>query len=92
MGYLRDSRFAFTGSTTDESKIATALMHGIRSDTDNFVNATPLDYMASEFLSRFVDKDLLSLISRQSIPGKTMDLTQIIYKGRILDQPLCFLA
>ncbi|MFW7378031.1 MAG: DHH family phosphoesterase [Oligoflexus sp.] len=75
--YLRDNRFDFSGDTNEESKIATALMHGIRSDTDNFVNATPLDYSASEFLSKSVDKDLLSLISRQSIPGKTMDLTQI---------------
>lgn len=75
--YLRDSRFNFSGDSFEESKIATALMHGVRSDTDNFVNATPLDYSASEFLSRFVDKDLLSLISRQSIPAKTMDLMQI---------------
>ncbi|MGE0174396.1 MAG: bifunctional oligoribonuclease/PAP phosphatase NrnA [Oligoflexales bacterium] len=75
--YLRDPRFGFSGQTSEESKIATALMHGVRSDTDNFVNATPLDYLASEFLTRFVDKDLLSLISRQSIPAKTMDLTQI---------------
>jgi len=75
--YLRDPRFNFSGDTSEESKIATALMHGVRSDTDNFVNATPLDYSASEFLSKIVDKDLLSLISRQSIPGKTMDLTQI---------------
>jgi nanoRNase/pAp phosphatase (c-di-AMP/oligoRNAs hydrolase) len=52
-------------------------MHGIRSDTDNYVNATPLDYQGSEFLSKFVDRDLLALISRQSIPAKTMDLTQI---------------
>jgi len=75
--YLQDKRFDFTGDSYEESKIATALMHGIRSDTDNFVNATPQDYNASEFLSKSVDKDLLSLISRQSIPGKTMDLTQI---------------
>lgn len=88
--YLRDSRFAFTGATTDESKIATALMHGIRSDTDNFVNATPLDYMASEFLSRFVDKDLLSLISRQSIPGKTMDLTQIALQRKDIRSTFMF--
>lgn len=75
--YLKDKRFNFTGETYEETKIATALMHGIRSDTDNYMNATPLDYSASEFLSKAVDKDLLSLISRQSIPGKTMDLTQI---------------
>lgn len=75
--YLKDPRFNFHGENLLETKIATALMHGIRSDTDNFVNATPLDYSASEFLSKFVDKDLLFLISRQSIPAKTMDLTQV---------------
>ncbi|NRA64457.1 MAG: bifunctional oligoribonuclease/PAP phosphatase NrnA [Pseudobacteriovorax sp.] len=75
--YLTDSRFGFSGDSMEGSRIATALMHGIRSDTDNFVNAMPIDYKASEFLSKFVDKDLLSLISRQSIPAKTMDLTQI---------------
>ena len=75
--YLRDPRFNFRSEVQEVSKIATALMHGIRSDTDNYVNATPSDYSASEFFSRFVDKDLLSLISRQSIPARTMDLTQI---------------
>lgn len=75
--YLLDSRFSFDGEQAEHSKIATALMHGIRSDTDNFVNATTLDYMASEFFAKHVDKDLLTLISRQSIPAKTMDLTQV---------------
>lgn len=75
--YLSHPRFGFTGDTLEQAKIATALMHGVRTDTDNFVNATPADYKASELLSRYVDKDLLALISRQSIPAKTMDLTQI---------------
>ncbi|MDA9950947.1 hypothetical protein N9D31_00085 [Oligoflexaceae bacterium] len=75
--YLTDSRFNFTGEDSIETKIATALMHGIRSDTDNFVNATPIDYRASEFIAQFIDKDLLSLISRQSVPARTMDLTQV---------------
>lgn len=75
--YLIEGEYKFEGSTTEQGKIATALMHGIRTDTDNFANATPMDYRASEFLSRSMDKDLLHLISRQSIPAKTMDLTQI---------------
>lgn len=75
--YLMEGAQDFSGSSPEITKIATALMHGIRSDTDNFVNATMIDYRASEFLSNFVDKDLLALISRQSIPAKTMDLTQI---------------
>lgn len=75
--YLRDKRFNFTADIPEVPRIATALMHGVRSDTDNYVNATPADYAASEYFSGFVDKDLLSLISRQSIPARTMDLTQI---------------
>ncbi len=75
--YLMESPHRFEGPSPEVTKIATALMHGIRSDTDNFVNATMLDYRASEFLSQFVDKDLLALVSRQSIPAKTMDLTQV---------------
>ena len=75
--YLIDGPTKFEGSSSEQTKIATALMHGIRSDTDNFASATPLDYRASEFLAKHMDKDLLNLISRQSIPAKTMDLTQI---------------
>jgi nanoRNase/pAp phosphatase (c-di-AMP/oligoRNAs hydrolase) len=75
--YLIEGPVTFSGGSVEETKIATALMHGIRTDTDNFVNATAIDYRASEFLSKFVDRDLLALISRQSIPAKTMDLTQI---------------
>jgi nanoRNase/pAp phosphatase (c-di-AMP/oligoRNAs hydrolase) len=75
--YLLDGPVTFDGNNTEQTKIATALMHGIRSDTDNFVNATPMDYRASEYLAKYMDKDLLYLISRQSIPAKTMDLTQI---------------
>jgi len=69
--------FSFNGENEEKRKISTALMHGIRSDTDNFINATAVDYRASQFLADSVDKDLLSLVSQQSIPAKTMDLTQI---------------
>lgn len=75
--YLMHAQSMFDSQGNEQTRIATALMHGIRTDTDNFSNATPIDFKASEFLSRFVDRDLLHLVSRQSIPAKTMDLTQI---------------
>ena len=75
--YLIEGPMSFRGVSPEENKIATALMHGVRSDTDNFVNATAIDYKASEYLTEYMDKDLLSLISHQSIPAKTMDLTQV---------------
>ena len=75
--YMIEGRIRFQGNNAEETKVATALMHGIRSDTDDFVNATALDFRASEYLASHVDKDLLAIISRQSIPAKTMDLTQL---------------
>ena len=75
--YMIEGRIRFQGNSAEETKVATALMHGIRSDTDDFVNATALDFRASEYLASHVDKDLLAIISRQSIPAKTMDLTQV---------------
>ena len=75
--YLSKFNKKFLGNTSKENKIATALLHGIRTDTDNFFNASVLDFKASQFLSPAVDRDLLTLISRQAISAKTMDLTQI---------------
>lgn len=75
--YMIEGRIRFQGNSAEETKVATALMHGIRSDTDDFVNATALDFRASEYLAAYIDKDLLAIISRQSIPAKTMDLTQL---------------
>ncbi len=88
--YLMDPMFEFVGNSQDQTKVATALMHGIRTDTDNFVIATQIDYRASEFLSGYMDKDLLSLISRQSIPAKTMDLTQIALQRKDIKETFMF--
>lgn len=76
--YLMSGPFVFDSTTDPQvSKIATALLYGIRSDTNDYINASWMDYRASEFLAKHVDRDLLTLISHQSIPAKTMDLTQI---------------
>jgi nanoRNase/pAp phosphatase (c-di-AMP/oligoRNAs hydrolase) len=88
--YLQNAPEEFTGESTFESKVATALMHGIRSDTDEYVNASALDYKASQFLAPFVDKDLLSLISRQAISAKTMDLTQIALQHKDIKETYLF--
>lgn len=88
--YLMHSPVPFTGENSDENKIATALMHGVRTDTDNFVNAQPIDFKASEFLAKKIDRDLLALISRQSIPAKTMDLTQIALQHKDVKETFLF--
>ncbi len=88
--YLQKSGIDFLGNSDEETKIATALMHGIRSDTDDYVNASSLDYKASQFLAPFVDRDLLSLISKQAISAKTMDLTQVALQHKDIRETYLF--
>lgn len=88
--YIQKAPVAFRGDSSLETKIATALMHGIRSDTDDYVNATATDYRASQFLAPLIDKDLLSLISRQAISAKTMDLTQVALQHKDIRETYLF--
>jgi len=48
----------------DEShvRLATALMHGLHSETDGFVRARPPEYQAAAYLSRVMDPDLLERV------------------------------
>jgi nanoRNase/pAp phosphatase (c-di-AMP/oligoRNAs hydrolase) len=43
-------------------RLATALMHGLHSETDGFVRARPPEYQAAAYLSRFMDSDLLEKV------------------------------
>lgn len=43
-------------------RLATALMHGLHSETDGFVRARPPEYQAAAYLSRFMDPDLLEKV------------------------------
>ena len=88
--YLARVKEKLAEDSIQENKIATALMHGIRTDTDNYVNAYALDYRASQFLSPRVDRDLLTLISRQAISAKTMDLTQIALQHKDIKETYLF--
>ncbi|HEX8361684.1 MAG TPA: hypothetical protein VF613_16325 [Longimicrobium sp.] len=43
-------------------RVATALMHGLHSETDGFVHARPPEYSAAAYLSRYMDSDLLERV------------------------------
>ncbi|MDD9951094.1 MAG: hypothetical protein OXT67_05965 [Zetaproteobacteria bacterium] len=88
--YIQNSGLEFLADNNIQTKIATALMHGIRSDTDDYVNATAADYRASQFIAPLIDKDLLSLISRQAISAKTMDLTQVALQHKDICETYLF--
>lgn len=74
--YLEHSVHGLQLGNENDAHIATALMHGIRTDTDNLLLARPIDYRACAYLRQFVDTDLLRLISKQSITARTMEIIQ----------------
>jgi nanoRNase/pAp phosphatase (c-di-AMP/oligoRNAs hydrolase) len=64
--------------------VATALMHGIMTDTSNFVRAGPEDFHAASFLSEFSDANLLSQIESQSRSKPTMEIINRALSSRVI--------
>ncbi len=74
--YMEHSQFGLRLNKAADSRLATAMMHGIRADSDSFLLAQPIDFRAGAYLRQFLDNDLLRLISKQSITVRTMEIIQ----------------
>ena len=58
----------------EDRRIATALMHGLATDTDDFVLARANDFRAAATLAEVADRDLLADLSRRLIAPNAMDV------------------
>jgi|JI10StandDraft_1071094.scaffolds.fasta_scaffold55558_3 nanoRNase/pAp phosphatase (c-di-AMP/oligoRNAs hydrolase) len=74
--YLEHSPYSLRHGIAEHARIATALMHGVRTDTDGLALAMPIDFRAGAYLRQFLDNDLLRLIGKQSISARTMEVIQ----------------
>lgn len=63
-------------------KLATALMHGIRTDTCALLEGSRLDFEAGAFIWPAVDQALLRKISAQSLSPAVMDMIQAALERR----------
>jgi nanoRNase/pAp phosphatase (c-di-AMP/oligoRNAs hydrolase) len=63
-------------------KLATALMHGIRSDTRLLLEASQSDFLGAAYLWPAVDQALLRKISAQSLSPAVMDMIQAALERR----------
>lgn len=68
--------------------VATALMHGILTDTVGFIRAEAADFHAASFLSQYRDPDLLEHIMDQSRSKQVMDIIQRALENRTLVENL----
>jgi nanoRNase/pAp phosphatase (c-di-AMP/oligoRNAs hydrolase) len=72
--YLEQGLVELDKSNRDHIVAATALMHGLITDTQNFTQAKAEDFQAASFLSWFADADLLGQIMRQSRSKQVMEI------------------
>ncbi len=71
-------------SRQEDVVLATALMHGILTDTGQFIHAGPEDFQAAAFLSRYRDAELLAQIMSQARPRHTMEVIQRALANRLV--------
>lgn len=83
-GYLQTGLLKLDRGHRDHVVAATALMHGIMTDTSHFVNAKEEDFGAAAFLSHYFDAASLTGILSQPRTRKTMDTIQLALQNRIL--------
>jgi len=84
--YLESGFIKMDKSQKDHVMLATALTHGIITDTAGFVRATPEDFHAAAFLSGFRDADLLEQIMNQARSRQTMEIIhQALGNRKIVD-------
>jgi len=72
--YLQEGLVELQSSNEEHVQVATALMHGIFSDTAMFVRAVPADFQAASYISRFMDPDILEKILNQTRSKKSMEI------------------
>jgi nanoRNase/pAp phosphatase (c-di-AMP/oligoRNAs hydrolase) len=71
---------------TEQVRLATALMHGLRSDTLDLLEASRLEFEAAAYLWPCVDQALLKKIAAQSLAPAVMDMIQkALEKKQVLD-------
>lgn len=82
--YMEHSSYGLRAGNAKDTLLATALLHGIRTDTDNLLIGYPIDYRATAYLRPYVDIDLLRVISKQSVTARTMEIIQRALNNKVI--------
>ena len=82
--YLQSGLLSLDNSISQHVKCATALMHGLRSDTNRLMQAQEEDFMAAAYLSRFCDAQLLNAVLQANRSKPVMDVIERSLKNRIV--------
>lgn len=81
--YIQAGLLNFNSSNPQHVKCATALMHGIRADTNGLRQAQEEDFLAAAYLSRFYDAQLLNTVLQSARSRRVMDVIERALRNRI---------
>jgi nanoRNase/pAp phosphatase (c-di-AMP/oligoRNAs hydrolase) len=82
--YIREGMLQLDTSNDTHIKCATALMHGLRSDTNRLMQAREEDFLAAAYLSRFYDSQLLNAVLQSARSRRVMDVIERALRNRII--------
>lgn len=77
------------GVTLEERNLATALMHGIVSETSALIEAQQQDFTAAAYLQPFCDQELLNEILHQRRSHKVMEVISLALDNREIRAGFC---
>ena len=80
--YLEHGLLELDKGNRDHVMLATAMTHGILTDTAGFIRANREDFHAAAFLSHFKDADLLEQVMTQARSRQTMEIIQWALENR----------
>lgn len=82
--YLEHGLVTLEKSRKDHVAAATALLHGIITDTNGFIFAQSADFRAAAYLSTIRDPDLLEQVMNQARSKQTMEAVRRALENRII--------
>jgi len=82
--YIQEGMLEFDNSNENHVQCATALMHGLRSDTNRLMQAKEEDFIAAAYLSRFYDSQLLNAVLQSARSRRVMDVIERALRNRII--------
>jgi len=81
--YLQSGILKLHNSNPIHVKCATALMHGLRSDTNRLMYAEEEEFLAAAYLSRVYDSQMLSAVLQSARSRRVMDIIERSLRNRM---------
>ena len=82
--YIQAGMLDLDNSSEIHVKCTTALMHGLRSDTNRLMQAKEEDFVAAAYLSRFYDSQLLNAVLQSARSRRVMNVIERALRNRII--------